>query len=94
MLLDDEMMTLKGAISAGDSLQFILGGEQAITRILLKIDAPDIEQALRSTVLKITFDDEETVWCPVGQFFGIGYRPLINNTFYVNTQSDGLMAAY
>ena len=30
------------------------------------------EQALRSTVLRIAFDGQETVWCPVGDFFGSG----------------------
>jgi hypothetical protein len=33
---------------------------------------PAWEQALRSTVLALEFDGEETVWCPISDFFGSG----------------------
>jgi hypothetical protein len=38
----------------------------------------DLAQALRSTILRIEFDGEETVWCPIGDFFGsgVGLNPL------------------
>lgn len=51
-------------------------GEQAIRQFKVKLQAKDIPQALRSTVLKIQFDGEETVWCPVGDFFnnGVGHK--------------------
>ena len=45
----------------------------AISEITIKLKAEDMEQALRSTVLKITFDGNQTVWCPVGDFFATGH---------------------
>lgn len=89
----DETKTNKGELLAGKSKSISLKGENAITGLTIKLDAEDIEQALRSTVLKIEFDGKQTVWCPVGQFYGIAYRPLAHYTQYVTTQTDGLMRA-
>ena len=47
---------------------------KAINNIEVMIDAKNINQALRSTVLKISFDNKNTVWVPVGDFFGGGYK--------------------
>jgi hypothetical protein len=46
-------------------------GPGAITEVCLEVDATDPE-ALRGSVLRIAFDGEETVYCPVGEFFGCG----------------------
>ena len=41
----------------------------------MKLTADDLPQALRSRLSsRSTFDGEQTVWCPVGDFFGTGYR--------------------
>lgn len=55
-------------------------------------DPAQLEQALRSTVLRIVFDGEETVWCPVGDFFGsgVGLNPLHNWTRTVT--AEGLLS--
>lgn len=45
----------------------------AISHISVEIDAKNIEQALRSTIIKLTFDSKPTVWVPLGDFFGTGY---------------------
>ena len=45
----------------------------ALSEITINLKAEDMEQALRSTVLKITFDGNQTVWCPVGDFFATGH---------------------
>jgi hypothetical protein len=47
-------------------------GPAAIRQLSVQITAPDLAQALRSTLLSIQFDEEPTVWCPVGDFFGSG----------------------
>ena len=47
-------------------------GSQAIRRLSVQLKAADLPQALRSTVLVISCDNEPTVWCPVGDFFGSG----------------------
>jgi len=47
-------------------------GENTVRSIRLKID-PDLPiEALRGMVVKMKFDDKETVWCPVSEFFGGG----------------------
>ena len=42
------------------------------------VEAADVEQACRDTVIRIVFDGEETVWCPMGDFFASG---LGDNTY-------------
>ncbi len=80
-------------LKPGKSLTLDLEGQRAITSLQTKLKAADQEQALRSTVLKIEFDNEQTVWCPVGQFYGVGYRQLHHRTFYINTTSEGIMTS-
>lgn len=47
-------------------------GSLAVDFLTVKIEAKDMKAALRSTVLKLDFDGQETVHCPVGDFFGSG----------------------
>jgi hypothetical protein len=56
-------------------------GSAAVRFLVIKIkteNKDDYQQALRSTILKIKFDGEQTVWCPVGDFAGsgVGAQPL------------------
>ncbi|NQT39771.1 MAG: DUF2961 domain-containing protein, partial [Planctomycetes bacterium] len=44
----------------------------SIRRFAIRLEAEDLEAATRSTVLKLSFDGHDTVWCPVGDFFGSG----------------------
>jgi hypothetical protein len=45
-------------------------GPGALRQFTLRLpQAPAEPEILRSTVLAMTFDGEETVWCPVGDFF-------------------------
>lgn len=86
---------LKGKIEPGKSLSIpSSSGTQAIKNIRLKLSADNLEQALRSTILKISFDGEETVWCPVGDFFGTGYQIRSSNTWYTNVSEDGTLSAW
>ena len=63
-------LSLNKKLLAGenDSLQFPQGAN-AVRQLEFKIQAGDIPQALRSTVLEMNFDNEKTVWCPMGDFF-------------------------
>ena len=61
------------ALAANDSVKINIKGPGSIRDISLKVEAEDVAQALRSLVLVITFDGKETVWCPVGDFFGSGF---------------------
>ncbi len=54
-------------------------------------DTGGLAQALRSTIVRMTVDGEETVWCPVGDFFGsgVGLNPL--QSWYRTVSKDGRM---
>lgn len=69
-------------------------GPEALSRVRLRLKAEDLTQALRSTVLKAQFDGEETLWAPVGDFFGsgIGLNPF--RGWYRQVDKDGWMTCY
>jgi len=48
-----------------------LSGSKAICGFLVHLDAKDLEAAARSIVAYMTFDGEQTVECPIGDFFGV-----------------------
>ncbi|RME96404.1 MAG: DUF2961 domain-containing protein [Verrucomicrobia bacterium] len=57
-------------IAAGQTRSVSLpAGPAAVRHLELRLEAEDLAQALRSTVLEMHFDGERTVWCPVGDFF-------------------------
>ncbi|MBU0641515.1 MAG: DUF2961 domain-containing protein [Planctomycetes bacterium] len=58
-------------LSTGDERTLAeLKGTQAIGEFTVLVEAADMNQALRETVLMMTFDGEETVACPLGDFSG------------------------
>jgi hypothetical protein len=62
-------------IQPGDSLSIVVDQSgAAISWLSLFVKATDQAQALRSTILSATFDGTQTIWVPVGEFFGTGYQ--------------------
>jgi hypothetical protein len=82
------------AIPAGKSHTIDIQGPAAIRELAMKLEAEDLAQALRSTVLEIKFDGQTKVWCPVGALYGIGYEYRPHRTWYTEVQDDGLMKCY
>jgi hypothetical protein len=74
------------------SLQF--SGSKAIRQIQIKLSAADFPQALRSTVLSVSFDGEQRVWAPVGDFFGTGYLLSPYKSWYSEVSAGGTMTSY
>jgi hypothetical protein len=74
------------------SLQF--SGSKAIRKIQVKLSAADFPQALRSTVLSVSFDGEQRVWAPAGDFFGTGYLLSTYKSWYSEVSADGTMTSY
>ncbi len=72
----------------------LLKGPAAIRQLTLRLKAGDPQQALRSTVLEITFDGDRAVWCPVGDFFGIGYHLHKYRSWYTEVDEDGTMRCF
>lgn len=66
-------------------------GSNAVKQFIVKLKSEDIAQSLRSTILKATFDGEQTVWIPVGDFFnnGVGVYPY--QMWEREVTSDGTM---
>jgi hypothetical protein len=72
-----------------------LKGSKAITRFLVQLQAADYQQALRSTVVAMTFDGKQTVWIPVGSLVGVGYSDEKNDTYYVKADNEtGTLRTY
>ena len=46
-------------------------------------------QALRSTILSFSFDGNNSVWVPAGDFFGTGYSLLENRSWYNYSSGTG-----
>lgn len=80
-------------LSPGKSVEIESVGEKAIRQIIVNLDAKEKEQALRSTVIEIEFDGNNAVWCPVGDFFGTGYKISPYSTWYTKVTEDGTMAS-
>ncbi len=78
----------------GKSCSTTLEGPAAVHQFTVKLDTPNLAQALRSTVLAIEFDGEPCVWAPVGEFFGIGYQLHPYRAWYTEVTKDGRLACF
>ncbi len=63
----------------------------AIRRLAMAVANGKKPQALRSTVLEISFDGERTVWAPVGEFFGCGYTYESYSSWFTSCPGVGRM---
>jgi len=86
-----EVLLRKGLPPKGQEGISLPRGPAAVRLLELRLETEEpshLEQALRSTVLRMVFDGEETVWCPVGDFFGsgVGLNPLHNWTRTVSEE--------
>ncbi len=81
-------------LESGQSMSIRLNGPAAVRELAVKLSATDLPQALRSTVLRITFDGEQMVWSPVGDFFasGVGVHPYRDWANVV--EADGTMRCF
>lgn len=82
------------SINPNDSLNININKSgRAIAEIGLKLTSENLNQALRSTVLSISFDGNETVWVPAGDFFGTGYQTFSSKTWNSQVNENGKMTA-
>jgi len=87
-------MKLDTKLEPGRSDAIAVEGPGAICELAINLRAVDLEQALRSTVLAIKFDETQTVWTPLGDFFGIGYKLRPCQTWYTRVTADGSMTCW
>ena len=90
--VDKEFMKL---ILPGDSLlvEFNMK-DHAIKKLAVEMEARNMPQALRSTVITADFDGYSTVWLPLGEFFGTGYSLVPHRTWMNQTDDKGKMASF
>lgn len=80
-------------IKPGSSLhKEFKGPGKAIRGISLRLSADSLSQALRSTVLKISFDEIRFVWVPVGDFFGTGFELNSSKTWFSTVNEDSTLS--
>jgi hypothetical protein len=90
-----EKTLFDGTIEKGKSKEISFNKSQSAIRVIsLKLKAVKLEQALRSTILEITFDGKMTVRCPVGDFFGTGYQIRPVNTYYTKVANDSTLSCF
>ena len=65
-------------------------GPAAVRELTIHVD-PSAAQAPRSLVLRGEFDGEQTIWCPVGDFFGSGVGLNELDSWYRTVAKDGTM---
>lgn len=83
------------APGADQSLEFSAAGSpgQAVDGLAVSLKADDLEQALRSTVIIASFDGEQTVWAPIGDFFGSGVGLNTYADRYKSVSPEGVLTA-
>ena len=81
-------------LDSNDKMQVQLKGEKYIKAFKLNLEAKNLPQALRSTVISLAFDDKETLTIPVGDFFGTGYEINPYETFFTKVFDNGTMASF
>ncbi len=82
------------SLKPDQSTQVSLVGSRAIRALEVSVNAADMEQALRSTVIELEFDGKITTWVPLGEFFGTGYKPLALESIVHSSTEDGTFSCY
>lgn len=68
-----ESAEARWSIEPGSLAEMALpSGERAVRELVFRVDPAAASTSLRSLVLRISFDGEETVWAPLGDFFCCG----------------------
>ena len=88
-----QVLTTTQTIPAGYEITLDLpAGAAAVTGMRIKVTAANRDQALRSTILRGSFDGTETIWCPIGDFAGSGVGLNALSSWYRGiTPADGWM---
>ncbi|MBU0616921.1 MAG: DUF2961 domain-containing protein, partial [Planctomycetes bacterium] len=65
--------------------------DRAIVGLRVKVEAEDVDLALRQLLLSLSFDGEETVTCPLGDFFGAAPGVNAYESLPMSVTEDGEM---
>jgi hypothetical protein len=78
-------------LRASEDLVLARETQACIQSLSMKLSAKDLQRAYRSAILKISFDGNQTVCCPVGEFFGVGYDARPHKTLFAECDNEGLL---
>ncbi|MHB8972837.1 MAG: glycoside hydrolase family 172 protein [Pirellulaceae bacterium] len=87
-------ISFAGPLAAETTRALVIDNPGAIRQISVNLQADNLPQTLRSTILTIEFDGKPAVWCPVEAFFGRGYQSQPHQTWYTEVTADGRMSCY
>ena len=88
------MLELKETLGKNEEKSVALpDGTAAVRSLSLKLDSYADSLKTRSVVLKIEFDGQKTVWCPIGDFFGSGVGLNPYQGWYRTVAEDGTMSS-
>lgn len=68
-------------------------GEAALKELSLKLKSYQDSTVTRSVIIKINFDGKETVWSPIGDFFGTGVGLHPFKGWYRTVAEDGTLSS-
>ncbi|MBM4088213.1 MAG: DUF2961 domain-containing protein [Planctomycetes bacterium] len=86
--------TFEGPLAGGKTRTLVVDHPGTIRGLTFNLRAENQPQALQSTILALEFDGKQTVWCPIGTFFGRGYKSEPHRTWYTEVTEDGRMSCY
>ncbi|MBM3288771.1 MAG: DUF2961 domain-containing protein [Candidatus Hydrogenedentes bacterium] len=90
--VDGRESAIEKAIAPGETVSVQLPeGGNAVRHLEIRLGPDENTRRLRSTVLRMTFDGEETVWAPVGDFFCSGNAVNAFTTWEREMRADGTM---
>lgn len=88
-----EIVKLNETLAAKEEKSVVLPrGTSALRSLSLSLGSYTDSMVTRSVILKMEFDGQQTVWCPVGDFFGsgIGLHPF--QGWYRTVAEDGTLS--
>lgn len=89
--LGGESQDFQMEVGPGESVQESFEGSKAFTRALVKVASPKLEMALRSIIVRITFDGERCIDAPLGDLFGSAPGLNAFSTLPLGMTKDGEM---
>lgn len=89
-----QAVKLSGQLAAGEEQAVSLpDGSAAIKALTLKLNDYSKQNIMRSVVLKIKFDGQQTVYTPISEFFGAGVGLNPFNGWYRTVSDNGLLTS-
>ncbi|MEI6865310.1 glycoside hydrolase family 172 protein [Flavicella sp.] len=90
---EGKMISMNTKLKSGKEKSILLpSGVAAVRSLVFKLANYENPEVTRSVVLKMEFDGKQTVWSPIGDFFGtgIGLNPV--KGWYQTVDEDGTMS--